>query len=249
MFTGPVPLDVRVTVCVPVEPTATFPKLNVPGLTVNCVVVAAVPVPLRLTTAVPFVDELLLIVNFPVPAPAAVGLYCTLNVAVCFEFKVNGRVAPLTVKPVPLIVAAVMFTGPVPLDVRVTVCVPVEPTATFPKLNVPGLTVNCVVVAAVPVPLRLTTAVPFVDELLLIVNFPVPAPAAVGLYCTLNVAVCFEFKVNGRVAPLTVKPVPLIEAADTFTGPVPVDVSVTVCVAVEPTATFPKLRAPGLTVS
>ena len=248
-FTGDVPVDVNITDCVPVEPTATFPKFTLPGLTVNCGVVAAVPVPLKLTAVVPPLDELLLTFNLPVAAPAAVGLNCTLNVTVCFGLSVTGRLAPERLNPPPLIVAAVIFTGDVPVDVSVTVCVPVEPTATFPKLTAPGLTASCGVVAAVPVPLKVTAVVAPEDELLLTTNLPVAAPAAVGLNCTFRVTACFEFSVNGKLAPLNVKPLPLIDAAVTFTGPVPVDISVTAWDPVEPTATFPKLRLPGLTAN
>ena len=52
-------------------------------------VVAAVPVPLRLTVVVAFVDELLTIVSFPVAAPAAVGANFTVRVAVAFAASVK----------------------------------------------------------------------------------------------------------------------------------------------------------------
>jgi hypothetical protein len=42
-----------------------------------------VPVPLNATTAEPPLVELLLIVNCPVTAPAAVGRNCTCSVAIC----------------------------------------------------------------------------------------------------------------------------------------------------------------------
>ena len=95
-----------------------MPKLRLARLTVNVGVVAAVPV--RLTAAVGFVDELLVTVSLPVSAPEVVGLNCTVSVTACFGFSVTGRLAPETVKPVPPIAAAVIFTGAVPVEVRVT---------------------------------------------------------------------------------------------------------------------------------
>ena len=125
-------------------------------------------------------DELLVTVSLPVKAPVAAGLNCTVRVTDCFGFSVTGKVAPDTVKPVPDTVAALIVNGPVPLEARVTDCVEEESTVTLPKLKLEEPSVNCGVVDA-PVPLRLTTAVGFVDELLLMVSLPDTAPAVVGL--------------------------------------------------------------------
>jgi hypothetical protein len=43
---------------------------------------AGVPVPLRLITAVPLVEELLAMVSWPVAEPVAVGSNCTVSIAV-----------------------------------------------------------------------------------------------------------------------------------------------------------------------
>jgi hypothetical protein len=102
--------------------TTTLPKASVAALTVNCgVVAAAVPVPLRVTTAGFPVDEVLLMVSCPVAAPAVVGANCTWTVTVWVGFSVAGSVPPTMVKPVPLIVAEFTVTAPVPLDVNVNV--------------------------------------------------------------------------------------------------------------------------------
>ena len=89
-------------------------------------------------------------------------------------FRVIGKVVPDTVKPAPVIVAALMVTDEVPVDVRVIGCVDGTPTVTFPngKLVALMLSVGVPVPVAVvvPVPLRLITAVPLVDELLEIVS-------------------------------------------------------------------------------
>ncbi len=243
--TAVVPVEVSVTGRVALEPSITSPKVRLLGLTVSTSEV--VPVPLKLTEVVGFVDEVLLIVNVPVTDPAVVGANFTVSVNVCLGFSVTGKVDPDTVKPVPLIVAELTFTAAVPLDVSVTVCVGADPTATLPKVRLLGLTVSTSEV--VPVPLRLTVAVGFVDEVLLIVNAPVTAPAVVGANLTVSVSVCLGFSVTGKVDPDTVKPVPLMLAELTFTAAVPLEVSVTVCVGDDPTATLPKVRLLGLTVS
>jgi hypothetical protein len=49
------------------------------------------PVPLRATTAVPPVVELLLTVSFPVAAPVVVGSNWTCNVTDWFAFSVTGK--------------------------------------------------------------------------------------------------------------------------------------------------------------
>jgi hypothetical protein len=76
------------------------------------------------------------------------------------------------------------------------------------------------------VPLRATTVVLPVDELLLIVICPLAVPAAVGRYCTCNVIDCVGFSVTGKLPPTIVKPAPIIAAELTITGEVPVEVSV-----------------------
>jgi len=91
------------------------------------------------------------------------------------------------VKPVPVMLAELTVTAVVPLEVSVTVCVGLDPTATLPKARLVALTVSFG--AVVPVPLRLTVAVGFVDEVLLIVNVPVTAPAVFGANFTVSVNV------------------------------------------------------------
>ena len=84
------------------------------------------------------------------------------------------------VKPAPEIAAEFTVTAAVPDDVSANDCVAEEFTVTLPKLREVALTVSCGF-DAVPVPLKDTTAVPPVVELLLIVSCPVADPAAVGL--------------------------------------------------------------------
>ena len=77
---------------------------------------------------------------------------------------------PDTVYPAPLSVAELMVTGAVPVEVNVTGCVDGVFTVTSPNVRLAALIVNCELNSAVPVPLRLTTALLLVDELLWIVS-------------------------------------------------------------------------------
>ena len=249
MVTGAVPVEVSVTGCVDGVFTVTLPNTRLTALSVNCGLVAAVPVPLRLTTAVLLVDESLWIVNWSDAAPVAVGSNCTFSVTDCPGFKVTGNVAPDTVKTVPPVVAELMVTGAVPVEVNVTGCVDAVFTVTSPNVRLAALSVNCGLAAAVPVPLRLTTAVLLVDELLWMVNWPDAAPVVVGSNCTFNVTDWLGFKVTGNVAPDIVKPVPVNAAELMVTGAVPVEVSVTGCVEAVFTVTLPKVRLAALSVN
>jgi hypothetical protein len=126
-------------------------------------------VPLKATTAVSPLDELLLMVICPLAAPVDVGRNCTCSVIDCVGFSVTGKLPPTIVKPVPVIAAELTVTGAVPVDVSVNDWVVAVFTVTLPKLNVAALIVNCGLGAAVLVPLSVTTAALPLDELLLIV--------------------------------------------------------------------------------
>ncbi len=99
----------------------------------------------------------------------------------------TGNVAPDMVKPVPVNAAEFIVTGAVPLEVNVTGWVDAVFTVTLPNIRVAALSANCGLVAVVPVPLRFTTVVALVDELLAIVSWPEPAPAPLGSNCTFKV--------------------------------------------------------------
>ena len=179
--TGEVPVDVSVSDCVVAVFTVTLPKLRLAALSVNCGLGAATLVPLRVTWAEDPVDELLLIVIWPLPVPVDVGRYCTCSVSDCIGFSATGKLLPpVIVKPVPLIVTELTVTGDVPDDVSVKDCVVAVFTVTLPKLKLVALTVNCGLGAAVPVPPSATVVVLPVDELLLIVIWPLADPVAVG---------------------------------------------------------------------
>jgi hypothetical protein len=104
---------------------------------------AAVPVPLRVTTAVLPVVELLLIVTCPLRVPVVVGSNCSCTVSVWLGFSVTGKLPPTIVKPAPVIVPELIVTGEVPVDVSVNDCVVAVFTGMLPKLRFAVLSVNC----------------------------------------------------------------------------------------------------------
>jgi hypothetical protein len=92
-------------------------------------------VPLRLITAGPLGEELLVMMICPVTLPAVVGSYFTLIVADWLGFKVSGNAGPDNVNPVPVNVAMLTVTGAVPPDVNSTDCVSSVFSGMFPKLK------------------------------------------------------------------------------------------------------------------
>ena len=181
--------------------------------------------------------------------PTDVGWNCTCSVIDCVGFRVTGKLPATIAKPAPVMAAELTVTGAVPVEVSVNDCAVAVFTVTLPKLRLAALIVNCGLGAAVLVPLKATTAVLPLDELLLIVICPLAAPVAVGRYCTCSVIDCVGFSVAGKLAPTMVKPLPAIATELTISGAVPVDVSVNDWVVAVFTVTLPKLRLAALTVN
>src|SRR2546425_7705472 len=75
----------------------------------------------------------------PLALPVAEGANCAVKVVFCPAASVSGRDKPLMLKPVPEALAAERVTLAVPELVNVTVCDPLLPTRTFPKLTLAGL--------------------------------------------------------------------------------------------------------------
>jgi hypothetical protein len=128
----------------------------------------------------------------------------------------------------------------VPLFLSCTVCVPVFPVITDPKLALPGVTVNP---ACTPVPV--TTAAALIPSAFVTETPPFTAPLVVGANCAINVTLCEGARVSGTAAPLTEIPVPLAVTWVTVTPEFPVLDSTTFCVALLPAFTFPKFRLTG----
>jgi hypothetical protein len=70
------------------------------------------------------------------------GRNCTCSVIDCVGFNVAGRLPPTIVKPIPMMVAELIVTGEVPVDVNVSDCVVAVFTVTLPKLRLVALTAN-----------------------------------------------------------------------------------------------------------
>jgi hypothetical protein len=97
------PLAVRLPDPVPLVPTTTLPMPRVPGATVSWPA-AEVPVPDSGIVKVGL-DAVDVIVTLPLAAPAVSGANETLKLALCPDVNVTGTVIPLSVNPVPLMLA------------------------------------------------------------------------------------------------------------------------------------------------
>jgi hypothetical protein len=196
------------------------------------------PVPLKLTAVEVPLEELLVMVNVPLPAPADVGLNCTVNVAVWLGFNVSGKFAPETVKPDPVTEAAFTVTGALPVEDKVNEFVAGVFTFTFPKDTLEALmfsvgTVDpscrenvCATLAALAVSV---TVAAVVTELIVAVKFALVAPAA-------TVTVAGTVTAALLLATLTANP-PLVAA------PLSVTVQLSVPVPdIEPLAQLSPLR-------
>lgn len=130
------PLFLSVIGCEFVSPTTTFPKLTLNALADTN---ACEPIPLN-EIAAGELAVLLPMDTAPMDAPGPVGANVTATTIVCPGARFVGADSPLTVKPVPEIVAGLMAALPVALFVRVRFSVFDWPTGTFEKFSDPGET-------------------------------------------------------------------------------------------------------------
>jgi len=132
----------------------------------------------------------------------------------------------------------------VPALVNKTFCEALLPTFTFPKAMVDGLAFNTDVEAtAVPV---MAIDCGELTALLVTETPPLDTPATVGANVTVKGVDCPAFTVTGPVTPFIENPVPEAPIALIVSGAVPLLEIATVCEAVPPTDTFPKLREFGV---
>ena len=110
-----------------------------------------------------------------------------------------------------------------PVLVKVKLCEAVVPSLTLPKLRLAGLT-ESVVVEVMPVPLRATVAGEL-EALLMMESEPETAPAAVGAYCTLKLALWLGAIFKGTLRLPMLKPEPVTVACETVSVALPVLVS------------------------
>jgi hypothetical protein len=100
------------------------------------------PVPLRLTTVDDPLEEVLVMVSWPVTAPALVGSNCTPSVAVWPGARVTGRPSLEIENPAPDNVAALTVTAMVPVEERTSGSATAELTGTLPKARLEALIPN-----------------------------------------------------------------------------------------------------------
>jgi hypothetical protein len=88
------------------------------------------------------VTWLVVIERLPEASPIATGANLPVKVALCPSANANGSDGPVTAKPPPDATALMTVKAVGPEFVRVTVCLPLEPNATFPKVRLVGLAVR-----------------------------------------------------------------------------------------------------------
>ena len=128
-----------------------------------------------------------------------------MNVAPCPGARVLGRVSPLTLYALPDVFAWVMVTFIPPVLVTVSDRLAVVPVCTFPNARLAGLGVNDP--AVTPTADTGIVSVGF-EPSLVIVKFPFTEPLEAGANVTVAVAVWPAARVNGRVNPLRLMPLP-----------------------------------------
>ena len=188
--------------------------------------------------------------NAKVPVtPAAVAV----NVAVCAALTdtavaVNAAlVAPAaTVTEAGTVTAALLLvrftvSGLAAAPVSVTAQASAPAPVSDALLHVTPLNAGC------PIPLNAIVAA--LDALLAIVTVPVAAPTTAGSNPTVSVAVWPGFSVNGVLIPDSENPAPVIETPLIVRAAVPVDVTVTDCVAVVFSDCVPKATVVVLKLS
>ena len=133
------PEFVSVTLCVPLWPMVTFPKLTDADEREKPV---CIPIPLN-ETETGVLEALLLMERLPVIVPSEVGEKATVSVDELPALTVAGNVIPLNEKAEPVTEIEEIVRSALPELVRVTVIVPLLPTATFPKLTLVLLRASC----------------------------------------------------------------------------------------------------------
>lgn len=157
--------------------------------------------------------------------------------------RFKGVVIPLTLNPEPLAVTAEIAMLALPEFASVIVCFPLLPRTMLPKLTLLGVAVSAELVAT-PVP---ESEIVWGEFGALSVKLIVPdaAPATVGANCALNDKLWPAAIVEGSERPLTAYPVPETVARFTTRLLLPLLVSFTVCVALWPSVTLPKVTEVG----
>jgi len=213
------------------------PELAFQASVASCwVVLLAVPVPVSDTTAGEL-EALLVKESFPDAAPELLGVNFTVIAADFPAAIVTGKETPLTVNSELVVVAEETITL-VPEAVRVADIALLDPTATLPRLALPGETAR--VPAAPPVPESGIVSVRLL-ALESTVRLPVVAPPVLGRNKSLKVMLAAGARVTGGVIPVRAKAEPFVFADEMTSGAAPTFFNVSDSVFELPTATLPKL--------
>ena len=129
------------------------------------------------------------------------------------------------------------------VTVWVAGCVVIEGVTGTPAPAMAIVAIWMVTTGAIGVLAMLTGGVS--SRLLVIERLPETLPVAVGAKLVMKVVLCPPANVNGSGGPFTVKPPPDAIVWETVMVSVPEFVRVRLCLLIEPTATFPKLRLLG----
>lgn len=238
------PLATKLPEAVPLVPTTTSPRFNVPGVTVR-VPTEATPVP-ESEIVVVEVDAFEVIVTSPLALPADVGLKLTLKLVLPPALRVCGRLMPLTLKPLPLATTLEIVTLLPPVLVTVSDIDWVLPSVTLPKLKLGELALSAP--GATPVP-ESAIVVVGVEASEVTVTSPLVLPGEVGLKLMLKLVLAPALRVFGRLMPETANSLPLTETSEIETLVPPVFVMVSESVWVLPSVTLPKLKLGELALS
>jgi hypothetical protein len=157
---------------------------------------------------------LLAIVTLPEKTPAAAGVNIVSSVADCPGARVKPAVTPLTEYRKLETLTLETVTLELPAFVRVTLKVPLLPSATFPKFTLGALLMRSGV-AAIPVPIK-ETVVGDAEMLLMTETLPDNAAAILGENTILNVDRFPGSIVKGKEMPVIVIPDAFVVACVTM---------------------------------
>ncbi len=168
--------------------------------------------------------------RLPEAAPLDLGVKVTVKEADEPAATVTGSEMPDSVNSFVMLSDEIVTAAPVAF--RAPFSEELDPTTTFPKLNVAGETANWPGAVPVPESAMLSGELDVFDT---IDTVPLAEPEPVGAKVTVNVTLWFEDSVAGKVNPLTEKMVPGTLAWDMVTVDPPVFVSVSDLLLLLPT--------------
>jgi hypothetical protein len=225
----------------------TFPKLIVPGVTLNCP--CADPLVDPLNEIVRFAFEAFdAIVTLPVEVPEDCGVKLTVRDALSPGANVSGVLNPEILKPVPVTEAWEMVALDPPVFCTLTLWFCLLPTCPPVKVTLAGVAVSVAGTASsVPVPERAILR-GALEALFVIESVPVFAPVTLGANRTLKELLPLGARVSGKLRPAMVKLAVEDVACEIVRLSPPLFVTVSVKVWLFPICTLPKLRLVGVAV-